>query len=263
MSPFLNTHQVQFPGPDEPLRGDDKLLVYAYTPRSSAALQRGCVIVYKTPHDPERVGVKRVVGVAGDEVTTLKGYAGKEEAQKLIVPFGHVWVEGDVGDREKSMDSNWFGPLPLGLVVGRVVAVIGPWFGRWNAVRAEDWAGIGNRLTKDAIRVYDADEEAWHVAAEQGQFKRKLEELREGEEKGIFYNAQNFKRLGDLKAIALTELERDDVKTKDDAQVLLNELERVKDTILQKAQQAKPAEEPAKEHQKYSPELTGMLRPRR
>lgn len=42
----------------------------------------------------------------------------------IRVPEGHCWVEGD--NLEWSRDSRLFGPLPLGLVKSKVVAVILP-----------------------------------------------------------------------------------------------------------------------------------------
>ena len=52
---------------------------------------------------------------------------------RRFVPRGHVWVEGD--NSERSCDSRIFGPLPLGLIKGRVFIKV-----RWylvGMVRAE------------------------------------------------------------------------------------------------------------------------------
>ncbi|KAJ9663025.1 hypothetical protein H2198_001017 [Neophaeococcomyces mojaviensis] len=91
--------------------------------------RRGDIIVYWTPHDPEKIGVKRVVAVSGDSVQPLKGYNGQDDPEPVIVPFNHLWIEGDVNDRRKSVDSNYFGPISEALVKGRVTALWSPW---WN-----------------------------------------------------------------------------------------------------------------------------------
>lgn len=41
------------------------------------------------------------------------------------VPEGHCWIAGD--NLEWSRDSRLFGPLPLGLVKAKVLAVVSPW----------------------------------------------------------------------------------------------------------------------------------------
>jgi inner membrane protease subunit 1 len=41
------------------------------------------------------------------------------------VPEGHCWVIGD--NVPYSRDSRHFGPLPMGLVRGKVLAVVFPW----------------------------------------------------------------------------------------------------------------------------------------
>ena len=50
-----------------------------------------------------------------------------------------MWVEGEVGEG-KSRDSNYFGPVAKGLIVGRIVGVVWPWR-RMGWTRWEDWGG--------------------------------------------------------------------------------------------------------------------------
>jgi inner membrane protease subunit 1 len=45
--------------------------------------------------------------------------------QMVRVPEGHCWVTGD--NLEWSRDSRLYGPLPLGLVKSKVLAVVAPW----------------------------------------------------------------------------------------------------------------------------------------
>ncbi|TFK28850.1 LexA/Signal peptidase [Coprinopsis marcescibilis] len=63
------------------------------------------IVVLKSPNDQRRKLIKRIVAVEGDTVNTLPPYPFK----KVVVPQGHVWVEGD--DYYNSDDSNLFGPV--------------------------------------------------------------------------------------------------------------------------------------------------------
>jgi len=102
------------------------------------------------------MGCKRVVGMPGDYVSVISAArddddddvdvdddvhedggeegavvrAGKREGfarptERMVrVPEGHCWVAGD--NMEWSRDSRVFGALPMGLVRGRVAAVVWP-----------------------------------------------------------------------------------------------------------------------------------------
>ena len=63
---------------------------------------------------------KRIVALEGDEVTTRPPYPKPRE----VVPYGHVWVEGD--NSHGSIDSNWYGPVSKNLITGKIQAVIWP-----------------------------------------------------------------------------------------------------------------------------------------
>lgn len=63
----------------------------------------------RSPFNPDRVVVKRVVAVEGDEVLTKQPYPFPQE----IVPKGHIWVEGEHPEQRLSMDSNTYGPVHL------------------------------------------------------------------------------------------------------------------------------------------------------
>lgn len=101
------------------------------------------VIVFYTPSNPERRAVKRIVALEGDRVQTRADYPVKW----VDVPVGHVWVEGDNVERdgERSRDSNYYGPVSKGLVVGKVVGVVWPW-GRRGWLKWEGWRGDGRVL---------------------------------------------------------------------------------------------------------------------
>lgn len=85
-----------------------------------------------SPANPSHISIKRIIGLPGDRITTR--HPCKSPSQ--IVPWNHVWVEGDAEDPGSSLDSNTYGPVSIGLISGRVVAVLGP-RARW--LNWEDW----------------------------------------------------------------------------------------------------------------------------
>ncbi|OXV05850.1 hypothetical protein Egran_06384 [Elaphomyces granulatus] len=94
---------------------------------------------WASPANPSNIAVKRVIALPGDRVTT------REPCPKpsQIIPFNHVWLEGDVDDPRKSLDSNTYGPVSISLITGRVVAVLWPrmrtlkWW-QWDKAQDQD-----------------------------------------------------------------------------------------------------------------------------
>ncbi|EAW21181.1 putative mitochondrial inner membrane protease subunit Imp2 [Aspergillus fischeri NRRL 181] len=95
-------------------------------------LERGMIVTFRSPANPKHTAIKRVIGLPGDRITT------REPCMKAsqIVPFNHVWLEGDAEDPKKSLDSNTYGPVSISLITGRVIAVLRPQF-RW--LKWRDW----------------------------------------------------------------------------------------------------------------------------
>ncbi|KAJ5396958.1 hypothetical protein N7509_005071 [Penicillium cosmopolitanum] len=95
-------------------------------------LERGMVVTFRSPANSSHIAIKRVVGLPGDRVMTRKPCL--KESQ--IVPFNHVWLEGDASDPERTLDSNTYGPVSISLLTGRVFAILGP---RMRWLNWADW----------------------------------------------------------------------------------------------------------------------------
>ncbi|XP_063902377.1 mitochondrial inner membrane protease subunit 1-like [Zophobas morio] len=83
--------------------------------------QVGDIVLLSSPvgsHSNKNI-CKRITAKQNDIVRNTKG-----KFQEVKIPSGHVWIEGD--NPYNSRDSRAFGPVPLGLVKGRVVARIWP-----------------------------------------------------------------------------------------------------------------------------------------
>lgn len=130
---------------------------------------RGDIIVAKNPVKPEEFVCKRIVALPGDTVsikprlnfnpfnnsksilTTDFNYdnddrdksSGQDnridnqdssmamfQSKVVLVPRGHVWIEGD--NSENSSDSRMYGPIPIGLIQSRVLCRVWP----FNEVRS-------------------------------------------------------------------------------------------------------------------------------
>ncbi|EEF34285.1 mitochondrial inner membrane protease subunit 2 [Ricinus communis] len=78
----------------------------------------GDVVVFRSPSNHKEKHIKRIIGLPGDWIGTPHAY------DVVKVPEGHCWVEGD--NLLSSMDSRYFGPVPLGLISGRVTHIVWP-----------------------------------------------------------------------------------------------------------------------------------------
>jgi signal peptidase I len=100
--------------------------------------QRGDIIVFHFPLDPQQDLIKRVIGLPGDEISVQAGVV-KVNGQGLqepyiaappqysgnwVVPAGNLFVLGD--NRNDSSDSHAWGMLPEEKIVGKAVLIYWP-----------------------------------------------------------------------------------------------------------------------------------------
>jgi signal peptidase I len=86
--------------------------------------RRGSIVVFREP-DGEDLAIKRVAGRPGDRVPYADGY--------LILGPDEAWLLSDAPDAElmaagigQPVDSRRYGPVPIGLLVGRAWFRYGP-----------------------------------------------------------------------------------------------------------------------------------------
>jgi inner membrane protease subunit 1 len=81
-------------------------------------IEVGEVVTCDPPGGGRSTVCKRVLGTAGSKVM-LQG-----RQQPVTVPPGHIWLAGD--NASNSRDSRFYGPVPLGLLRGRVRTRVWP-----------------------------------------------------------------------------------------------------------------------------------------
>lgn len=82
----------------------------------------GDVVLVKSPQNPSRTLTKRILGMEGDVVSFNVAHSGI--LKTLVVPKGHVWIQGD--NFYASNDSRHFGSVPYGLIQGKAFCRIWP-----------------------------------------------------------------------------------------------------------------------------------------
>ncbi|CAK9165573.1 unnamed protein product [Ilex paraguariensis] len=78
----------------------------------------GDIVVFCSPSDHKKKYIKRITALAGDWISTPYSY------DSFKIPDGHCWVVGD--NSASSVDSRSFGPIPLGLIRGKVTHTVWP-----------------------------------------------------------------------------------------------------------------------------------------
>jgi signal peptidase I len=133
MHPTINPHLPPRSRSPSDKRPGEWMLIESFSQRTLGRIQRGDVVWFVAPDNPRRGMIKRVIALPGDEVRLLRTAKGSRGSQRtLIVPNGRFWAEGDNPAADElghmSCDSNDpnVGPVPIGLLRGRVVGVVWP-----------------------------------------------------------------------------------------------------------------------------------------
>lgn len=129
------------------LQLNDRVLVEKLRARLHRPLPVGTIVVFHPPdallaagYDPDAALIKRVVGAAGDQIAVHGGQLIRNgqpvaepwraepiayELAPLTVPPDYLLVLGD--NRNASLDSHLWGPLPADHVIGTAVFRYWPW----------------------------------------------------------------------------------------------------------------------------------------
>jgi signal peptidase I len=103
-------------------------------------IQRDDIVVFRYPRDPSKSFIKRVIGLAGDQIRIESGqvfvngealeedyvpreYADERSFKEIVVPPDSYFLLGD--HRSMSNDSRDFGPVSQSYIYGKAV------FGYW------------------------------------------------------------------------------------------------------------------------------------
>jgi signal peptidase I len=122
------------------LEDHDRLFINKFVYHFSA-IQRGDVVVFHYPRDPEKSYIKRVIAVPGDRLridggdVILNGrrleepyvpdeYRDSRSLPEMVVPPDYYYMMGD--HRSISSDSREFGPVERGLIYGKAAFVYWP-----------------------------------------------------------------------------------------------------------------------------------------
>jgi signal peptidase I len=122
------------------LEDRDRLFINKFVYHVSA-IERGDVVVFHYPRDPEKSYIKRVIALPGDHLRIDRGdvwvngkkltedyvpeeFRDSKSMAEMIVPDGHFFMMGD--HRSISSDSREFGPVERDLIYGKAVFVYWP-----------------------------------------------------------------------------------------------------------------------------------------
>jgi signal peptidase I len=122
------------------LEDRDRLFINKFVYHISA-IERGDVVVFHYPRDPEKSYIKRVIALPGDRLRIDRGvvwvngirqtenyvpeeYRDTNSQAEMVIPDGTYFMMGD--HRSISQDSRAFGPVERGLIYGKAVFVYWP-----------------------------------------------------------------------------------------------------------------------------------------
>lgn len=134
------TARVRVDGPSmEPTYYNGNRVIVSKIAYKIGEIERGDVIVFPAPPNPNEDYIKRVIGLPGDEIMILNGDVFVNDVKldepyisappinnmrRTTVPDGNVFVMGD--NRNVSSDSRSWGPLAIDDIIGKAVFVYWP-----------------------------------------------------------------------------------------------------------------------------------------
>jgi signal peptidase I len=133
----------------EPTLHQGQFLVVNKLAYHLGSLQRGDIVVFRYPHDPNRSFIKRVIGLPGDQLEIVDGELRIDGSplvepyidQQSLYPYPPTTIEADqvfvLGDnRNNSSDSRRWGGLPVSHIIGKALFCYWP-PPHWGIVRHE------------------------------------------------------------------------------------------------------------------------------
>jgi signal peptidase I len=122
------------------LEDRDRLFINKFVYHISA-IERGDVVVFHYPRDPEKSYIKRVIALPGDRLSIIRGqvllngkplhedyvpalYRDTRSLPETVIPPNSYFMMGD--HRSISSDSREFGPVARDLIYGKAVFVYWP-----------------------------------------------------------------------------------------------------------------------------------------
>ena len=105
---------------------NDYVLLWKWDTKNIRNLKVGDVIFLRSPINPENIYTKRIKALQGEML--IPRYP--DDRKRVTVPLNHIWVEGD---NIHSIDSNTYGPVSTGMVIGKASWIVYP-FNRWGPV---------------------------------------------------------------------------------------------------------------------------------
>lgn len=101
------------------LKGDGVIVVSEHLSSYFRTIKKGDVVILRSPEKPNNLICKRIAAMGGEFMRTDTD--GKDSFE---IPKGHLWLLGD--NPKYSKDSRDYGPVPYGLIQGRVCFKVWP-----------------------------------------------------------------------------------------------------------------------------------------
>lgn len=155
-------HQVKGASMEPNFHDGEYILTNKYEYRFSQP-QRGDVIVFKSPQNPDIDYIKRIIGLPGDKISLqsnhfyvngvkleeaylspdLYTYHGSylSEGQEIVIPEDNLFVAGD--NRPRSSDSREWGPIHKSSIIGKSQLRYYP-FSRFGVIQRPTYGNTSN-----------------------------------------------------------------------------------------------------------------------